>query len=163
DRGPGRRAGGVPAAGARGGRGGAAAARGRRRLGLRSPAPPRPPPAAPRGRGRAAAGGGPRTPPRPRPPGRGRPPPRPPPGGRRATCPGRAASEPHLRAKGGRGVLSAPLTAGALDQGVLIAFRRDEPFAPGGETLLAQAAQMLALVLATHDARRAHGEALARE
>jgi hypothetical protein len=74
-----------------------------------------------------------------------------------------AASEPHLRAQGVRAVLTAPLTAGALDHGVLIAFRRARTFAPNAEALLAQAAQTLALVLATHDARRAHGEALARE
>ena len=73
------------------------------------------------------------------------------------------ASDPHLRAQGVRAVLAAPLVAGTLNQGVLIAFRRDGPFDAGADTLLAQAAQMLALVLATHDARRAHGQALARE
>ena len=73
------------------------------------------------------------------------------------------ASEPHLRAQGVQAAVAAPLAAGALDHGVLIAFRRTGPFAPGAEALLGQAAQTLALVLATHDARRAHGEALARE
>jgi HD-GYP domain-containing protein (c-di-GMP phosphodiesterase class II) len=74
-----------------------------------------------------------------------------------------AASEPHLRAQGVRAVLSAPLEAGAQGHGVVIAFRRGGAFADGTETLLAQAAQTLALVLTTHAARRAHGEALARE
>jgi HD domain len=73
------------------------------------------------------------------------------------------ASDPHLRAQGVRAVLAAPLIAGSLDQGVLIAFRRDGPFPAGADTLLAQAALTLALVLATHEARRAHGRALARE
>ncbi len=72
-------------------------------------------------------------------------------------------SDPHLRAQGVRAVLAAPLIAGTLDQGVLIAFRHDGPFPDGADTLLSQAAQTLALVLATHDARRAHGQALARE
>ena len=73
------------------------------------------------------------------------------------------ASDPHLRAQGVRAVLTTPLVAGTLDQGVLIVFRRDGPFDPGADTLLSQAAQTLALVLATHEARRAHGQALARE
>ena len=72
-------------------------------------------------------------------------------------------SDPHLRAQGVRAVLAAPLVAGTLDQGVLIVFRRDGPFPAGSDTLLSQAAQTLALVLATHEARRAHGQALARE
>jgi GAF domain-containing protein len=72
-------------------------------------------------------------------------------------------SDPHLRAQGVRAVLAAPLVAGALDQGVLIAFRREGPFPAGADTLLSHAAQTLALVLATHEARRAHGQALARE
>jgi hypothetical protein len=72
-------------------------------------------------------------------------------------------SDPHLRAQGVRAVLAAPLVAGTLDQGVLIAFSREGPFAAGADTLLSQAALTLALVLATHDARRAHGQALARE
>src|SRR4051794_16507143 len=72
-------------------------------------------------------------------------------------------SEPHLRSQGVRAVLTAPLAAGAHRQGVLIAFRREGAFAADADTLAAQAGQTLALVLTTHDARRAHGEALARE
>jgi hypothetical protein len=73
-------------------------------------------------------------------------------------------SEPALRSQGVTSVVSAPIAAGGRELGAVVAFRVGG--ACFGETeaaLLGQAGQTLALVLATHEARREHARALGRE
>ena len=73
-------------------------------------------------------------------------------------------TDPVLRDQGVHSVASAPIRAGSQDFGALIALRTRRPaFGQHDAARLAHAAQALALVLATHDARRSHARALARE